>query len=573
MVSWSQSHFLQSLGWATLNSFWQMALLWCIFLAANSIFKFSAHRKYHFSVTAVMAGFAWFVLTFFYFYTTKSTSGVGLFNQAISESNSLLNIFLISASVAYLSLLIFPAYRLFRNWRFVQRIKKEGLQKADLNYRLFVQKFSSYLGIQKKVFVYLSQLATSPVTIGYFKPIILLPVSALSNLSVQQVEAILLHELSHIRRYDYLVNFMISIISTFLYFNPFVKMFIKNIEEEREYCCDQLVLQFGYDKVGYASALLTLEKLSITQPVLAMGATGKNSLLRRIEKIVGLPACQSDREKKKGFKRNRFAGVFAALFCIVLFNSVLIIKETQRIDSHSYAYTDPASPFGLFNDSNDPSELHSTTPAHTLPKNNVWVPSVKSIDERAIPLMSSADVPERAPVMVETNPMLMHVSTDDVENSLTQEQKDKVKTTVDATKQVLTSLQWKEAETLIADVLTEKEKLIAKKKYADELSKNVNWKTIEQNMKAQYESMDWQKINSNVQNAMIAIQLDSLQKNYSIVLAELNKLASEVKSDKEVTVCPVPDQSIEQIQKSKEELSRRVNTIKALRSEKKVVRL
>lgn len=572
MVNWSHSHFLQSLGWATLNSFWQMALLWCFFLAASSLFKLSAHKKYQLSAMSVMAGFAWFVLTFFYFYNTRSISNIALFNHSISESNSLLNIFLISASVTYLSLLIFPAYRLFRNWKFVQRIRKEGLQKANLNYRLFVQKISSHLGIRKKVFVYLSALVTSPVTVGYLKPIILLPIAALNNLSVHQVEAILLHELSHIRRYDYLVNFMISIICTFLYFNPFVKLFIKNIEEERENCCDQLVLQFGYDKVGYASALLTLETLSIAQPVLTIGATGKNYLISRIEKIVGVPACQSDREKKKGFKKNQFAGLFAALFCIVLFNSILILKDTRKTDS--YTFNDTANPFSLFN-GGETSKSHFTTPTNNLPKNNVWVASVQSpSEERTIPLMQTGDVEEEPFVTARIDDAtFMHVEFDEVENSLTKEQKEKVKTTVDATKQVLTSLQWKEAETLIADVLTENEKLIAKGQYARELDKTMNWKNVEQNMKAQYGNIDWQKVNNNVQNAMIAIQLDSLQKNYSIALNQLNKLITEVKTNTQVSISLLPDQSLEQIQKSKQELSSRVNTIKAIRSPKKVVRL
>ena len=211
MANWSQSHFLQSLGWATLNSFWQMALLWCLYLGAGYIFKISSHKKYQLSVLAMVAGFAWFVFSFIYFFKSSSVSTVAFFNQSIQESNSLLNIFLLSASIAYLSLLMFPSYKLFKNWQFVQRLKKEGLHKADLHYRLFVQKIAAQLGIKYKVIVYLSELVRSPLTVGYLKPIILLPIAALNNLSTQQVEAILLHEVSHIRRYDYLVNFMISI--------------------------------------------------------------------------------------------------------------------------------------------------------------------------------------------------------------------------------------------------------------------------------------------------------------------------------------------------------------------------
>lgn len=566
MANWSQFRFLQSLGWATLNSFWQIALLWCIYLAVNSAFKISSHTKYKLAVAAIVTGFVWFAFTFVYYFNSSSVSGIAIFNQTINESNSVLNIFLLSASLAYLSLLIFPSYRLFKNWQFVQRIKKHGLHKADLNYRLFVHKISAQLNIAKKVFVYISELVTSPVTVGYLKPVILLPVAALSNLSTQQVEAILLHELSHIRRYDYLVNFLVSIISTFLYFNPFVKQFTRAIEEERENCCDQLVLQFGYDKLGYASALLILEKLSVLRHALALGAAGKNYLLSRIEKIVGMPACKPDRNQKKRFRRNQFAGLLAALFCIVVFNSILIIKDKKQ-NNNLYASMDFASPFHLFDDNN--YKANYLTPTNRKAETN-WVASAQKKTEKAIPVMKAGDVQELQFDQPE-NSMVINVAQNDVEASLTKEQKQKVKITVDATKKVLGNLQWKEVETVIADVLTEKEKLAARQQYIKELNKADYWKNIEQNMKARYQNIDWQKIDNKMNNALAAIQLDSLQKTYTVVLNQLNKLTNKTKAG--VNICPLPDQSIEQIQETKEELSSRVNTIKALRSAKKIVRL
>jgi beta-lactamase regulating signal transducer with metallopeptidase domain len=561
MASWSQSHFLQSLGWATLNSFWQMALLWCIYLAINSTFKISSDKKYRLAVGAIVTGFLWFVFTFVYYFNSSSVSGIAILNQTISESNNTLNIFLLSASVAYLSLLIFPTYRLFRNWQFVQKIKKEGLQKANLNYRLFVQKISSQLNIGKKVIVYISELVTSPVTVGYLKPIILIPIAALSNLSTQQVEAILLHELSHIRRYDYLVNFIVSIISTFLYFNPFVKQFIRTIEEERENCCDQLVLQYGYDKVGYASALLTLEKLSTSRHALALGAAGKKYLLSRIEKIVGM-------EQKKGFKRNQFAGLLAALFCIIVFNSILIIKDKKENSNNLYASVDLVSPFNLFEGSNSHDKgNYIINPAEY--KTNVK-PALASNQNTEVKKAPETKQGNALAVSLLANNMFMNVAQDDVDASLTKEQKEKVKSTVDATKKVLGNLQWKEVETVIADVLTEKEKQIAKQQYLNQLKKAHYWKNIEQNMKAQYNNMDWQSIDTKMNNALAAIKLDSLEKTYTVILNQLNKVTNEAKA---VNVCPLPDQSIEQIKETKEELSNRVNTIKALRSDKKVVRL
>lgn len=568
MANWSQSQFLQSLGWATLNSFWQMALLWCFYLAANFVFKISSQKKYGLAVAAIVSGFAWFVFTFIYYFKGSSFSGFAFFNPTFDETNRFLNTLLLSASLTYLCLLIFPCYRLIKNWQFVQHIKKQGLQKADLNYRLFVQKISVQLAIGKNIFVYLSQLVTSPATVGYLKPIILLPLAALSNLSTRQVEAILLHELSHIKRYDYLVNFLISIISTFLYFNPFVKQFIKTIDEERENCCDELVLQFGYDKVGYASALLTLEKLSVSQHALALGAAGKNYLLNRIEKIVGMPASQSDREKKKGFRRNQLAGLLAALFCIVVFNSVLIIKDKKQ-NNNLYASADFGSPFNLFDAG--ASKSYTIILPNKKSKAHLQVASAKKNTVKTSSV-TKATIQEQVLYSPQNN-IIINVSQDDVEASLTNEQKQKVKTTVDATKKVLGNLQWKEVENVIADVLTEKEKLLAKKEYLDELNKTVDWKNIEQNMKAQYQNINWEKLDSKINYSLTVVTLDSLQKIYTVVLNQLNKLTSEVKAKAEVNVCPLPDQSIREIQKTKEELSSMVNTIKALRSTKKIVRL
>ena len=564
MANWSQSHLLQSLGWATLNSFWQMALLWCVYSAANYFFRLSPHKKYQLSAVAIFSGFAWFVISFVYFYQHSSISSIGFFNQTISESDNLLRVFLLSASVAYLGLLVFPSYRLFCNWRFVQQIKKEGLQKADLNYRLFVQKISSQLGIRKKVFVYLSELVNSPVTIGYMKPIILLPIAALNNLSTQQVEAILLHELSHIRRYDYLVNFVISIINTILYFNPFMKLFMKNIEEERENCCDQLVLQYGYDRVGYASALLTLEKLSVHHHVLALGATGRNYLLSRIEKIIGM-------EKKKGFRMNQFAGILAALFCIVVFNSILIIKEKKAGADYSFAFNNINTPFNLFDGT---SPAHSTAPEVPNGK-NLWVAKATPKDHAGTSQSQLIiDAPsEPAMQAIQPDIQLMNVAFDDVDGSLTKEQKEKVKSTVAATKKVLSTLQWKEVENSIADAMNDHEKAKARQEYLKALDETVNWQHVEQNMKAQYEKINWNVINNNIDKALTVIELDSLQKNYTAILTQLDKANADCSVKGKVAATPLPDQSVEDINKSRLMLQKKVETIKALRGPKNVVRL
>lgn len=568
MAGWSQSHFLQSLGWATLNSFWQMALLWCLYLSILSLFHIGAHRRYQLAVGAVITGFAWFTISFFIFFLTGTPSLFPVLNQGFERSASLLSSILLSASVTYLALLIFPSYKLFKNWQYVKRIRKEGLEKADLGYRLFVHKVAGHLAIGKKVMIYVSQIVKSPVTVGYIKPIILLPVAVMNHLSVQQVEAILLHELSHIRRYDYLVNFIISIINTLLYFNPFVKQFMKIIEAERETCCDDLVLQFGYDKVSYASALLTLEKASSTTTVLAIGATGKSNLLTRIEKIVGM-------EKKKKFSFTQFAAVLAALICILAFNSFLIIKEEKK-NNYSFAYNNFANPFMVFNSEDGTSPVHSITPVPaTSSTQNLAVAEHPAQQEHknVLPLTTSAPViPGAYEESRPADPQFVQVAADDVDMHLTREEKDQVHKTVTTTKKVVSNLQWKEIETAIGDVMNKQEKAVTKQLYMKQMENTVDWANVEKNLKANYENINLNNINTKLNDALVTIELDSIQRCYTAIYNSLEKAETQAKAKAKVTVSPMPDASLEEINKAKENVAREIELIKAQRT-KKVIRL
>jgi len=557
-----QSHFLQTLGWATLNSFWQMAILWCAFLGVNHFFKLSANNRYKAAVTAMLLGFGWFVASAILYYQNHSST-YAFFENTIPHSNNILNVCLFSASVTYLLLLIFPTFRLFKNWQFVQSIKKEGLEKADLRYRLFVQKIAAHLGIAKKVKLVVSSLVSSPVTVGYLKPIILLPVAAMNQLSTAQVEAVLLHELSHIRRYDYLVNFIVSIIHTLLYFNPFAKLFMNAIEADRETCCDELVLQFGYDKVGYASALLQLEKLSGRYKALALAAAGKQNLLTRIEKIVGM-------EKKKAFRFVQIIPLAAALICILLFNSVLIIKDAKTGTAISYAADSVFMPWQLQQVHGTkkillPTQKQTTQQANDLTASNqIKIDIVTGEPQQNVNENLSSDVQERED--------FVHVNFDDVDGRLSKDEKERVKTTVETTKKVVGALQWKEIETSLADVMNRKEKAMARQEYYEELNK-VNWQNIEQNMKANYDKLNWQVIQENVNKAMAQVQMDSLQTVYAQALTELQKAEKEIGAKAKVKCAPLPDCSVEQMNVAKETLRKNLDSLKAATRPKKVVQL
>ena len=136
-----------------------------------------------------------------------------------------------------------------------------------------------------------------PTVIGWLKPVVLLPASALAALSPQQLEAILAHELAHIRRHDYLVNLLQTLVETLLFYHPAVWWLSRRIRIERENCCDDLAVSLCGDPVAYANALADLESLrSETAPThhIAMAATG-GALLQRVRRLLGAPSSHSGR--------------------------------------------------------------------------------------------------------------------------------------------------------------------------------------------------------------------------------------------------------------------------------------
>jgi beta-lactamase regulating signal transducer with metallopeptidase domain len=556
MTSFGNSAFLQALGWATLNSIWQMAALWVIFLLAKHFLRFSSDNKYAFAVGSICLGFIWFCYTFAVFYTKGSSEAVSIIDLTVVADSIYLPVVLSAASITYLLLLILPVYRLISNWQYMLRIKKYGLQKAQLCHRLFVEKTAMQLGIKKKVKVYISHLLSSPVTIGFLKPIILLPVAALSNLTANQVEAILLHELSHIKRRDYLINLVITFIHMILYFNPFVKLFMKSVEAERENCCDEMVLQFEYDKLSYASALLTLEKASASTQLLMICAADKKYLLQRIERIVGI-------HKKPSFNFSNFAGAFVLLVLVFMVNAVIITSKEQK---SPFPFIDDFSqPFTFFNSDRQlksPEEKVDRPPFHS--QENIATIEVPGDYEIVDYVVTPSD--EAAPV----DESFVYVTADEAELNLTPEEKTQVSTTIANTKKVLKTLQWQEVEKSIADVMTEQEKLGVKQEYLHEIE-NINWKALEKSLKIEYDNVDWNKMNENLSSALTVIKLDSAQKVYKKAISQINKAHSKTTCNNS-TQLPIPDVSICDVKKAKEKLKQQIVEIDSIRN-KKVVKL
>ena len=305
------SPFLQALGYAIANSLWQMAIVWILFSLMNIILRPVAANKFRLGIAAQLTGFIWFIVTLEFYFKKCSDAFAGnslyhtsdiavIFPESNHSFSSVVLNVLIKAeqllpflSFAYLLLLGVLLIRWTNQYYRTQFIRSKGLQEIDERWKLFVEQIAQQLNIYNKIDIYVSKLITSPLTIGFVKPIILVPLASINHLTVSQLEAVLLHEIAHIKRYDYLLNIIISVVETTLFFNPFVQLISKQIKRERENSCDDWVLQFKYNPAMYAEALLQIAYLSNNQNTVAasfsMNAAKQNGdLSSRVKRIIGI---------------------------------------------------------------------------------------------------------------------------------------------------------------------------------------------------------------------------------------------------------------------------------------------
>ncbi|MCK4850448.1 MAG: hypothetical protein KAT11_03810, partial [Phycisphaerae bacterium] len=150
------------------------------------------------------------------------------------------------------------------------------------------------LGITRTVRMLESALVEVPTVVGWLKPVILIPASSLMGISPQQLEAVLLHELAHIRRFDYPVNLLQTLAETLGFYHPAVWWVSRRIRVERENCCDDVAVQALGDKLRYARALARMEENRKRAPELAVAANG-SSLLHRVGRLLGYPGHEKAR--------------------------------------------------------------------------------------------------------------------------------------------------------------------------------------------------------------------------------------------------------------------------------------
>jgi beta-lactamase regulating signal transducer with metallopeptidase domain len=179
---------------------------------------------------------------------------------------------------------MFFSLRLLGGWVVTQRLARRAVRPVAPDILSLARRVAGRLALDRMVRVFESSAVVVPMLVGCFKPAVLLPVAALSGLTPTQLEALLAHELAHVRRHDYLVNMLQSVVETLLFYHPAVWWVSRDVRAAREYCCDDLAVGVC-DPLIYATALADLAAMT-PKPHLALAATD-GSLVARVRRILG----------------------------------------------------------------------------------------------------------------------------------------------------------------------------------------------------------------------------------------------------------------------------------------------
>jgi bla regulator protein blaR1 len=301
--------FSETIGWTLVHSLWQSAL---VLVAVMIVMRWVPLRlsrlRYAIACSGVVASVVIACATFFFYnssaspYIThiptstpnlsltqivqSSEGSASVLESGIATTMSALNENMpIIVAMWAVGMLVF-SLRLFTGWWTINRLKSDAVAIVGFWHDQLCS-LAKQLGIDEHIMLAENPRITTPMVIGFLKPIVLVPTGMLTGLSTEQIETIFVHELAHIKRYDYIINLLQVLIETIFFFNPFVWIMSNIIRREREYCCDDDVVKIHGGTLAYAHALAQLEEWKLSKSTFALAlAANKNQLLNRIKRIM-----------------------------------------------------------------------------------------------------------------------------------------------------------------------------------------------------------------------------------------------------------------------------------------------
>ncbi|MBK1442398.1 M56 family metallopeptidase [Parapedobacter sp. ISTM3] len=291
------------LGWAIFHSLWVGAVLYGLLMLVFQLSNWRAKTKASLLAAALSVLLTFFCLTFFYDLInrilssqpiTVTGSDIALlqlidYDSSVSIQSHMERYFPVVAAFYILGVFL-QSVLVVNGFRKLHVIRKQGLLEVPDSWKTLFASTKQQLGLHRPIAFHLSTLVDLPMVIGHLKPIILFPMALYTGMRMDQVEAVLIHELAHIKRSDYFVNLVKTLTETLLFFNPFVWLIGRMLEVERENACDDVVVGFMGRPVQYARTLLWLEEQrQLPRHSLAMQAIDKKKqLLHRIQRMTNM---------------------------------------------------------------------------------------------------------------------------------------------------------------------------------------------------------------------------------------------------------------------------------------------
>lgn len=315
---------IKALGWTLLHSLWQGLLIFAILWAILATIRHKSPQfRYLLSLAGLVTLLLWMAGTFTS-YLPQLVPASPIVTQQLMEANEvdLLDVPVVPTAILpignassweqnlgqmeqtlsalidrhapllvkiwLMGVLLF-AFRWLASVYYTYRLRSIQTSVLPKKWQEEVQNLATVLGITKSVRLLESAKVDVPMIIGHLQPVILIPVGALTGLTPEQIRAILMHELAHIRRYDFLINMVLSGLEVILFYHPAFWWIANIIRQEREKCCDDIAIEVCGNAKFYARTLLIMEEKR-QQRSLAMAFQGnKNQLLHRIKRICLVP--------------------------------------------------------------------------------------------------------------------------------------------------------------------------------------------------------------------------------------------------------------------------------------------
>ena len=306
-----------------LHSIWQAALLLSVYLLVNNIEKkFHPLQKRNFLYILLLSQLSISIITFLSFINGSRFALTIGFTNALKQPHLLFlsNYYSIIFTI-YMIIVLIKFLQIIFQWTIFKTKYAEKLKKPSANLKAFILYHSQQLSLRRTVTLWFSNTIKTPVTFGFFKPVILLPISLINNITTQQAEIIILHELIHIKSKDYLLNWFLLFMETIYFFNPFIKIAAEKLTLEREKNCDIQVLNYEYGVVRYAETLYEIAQNNIFLKRFQLGVFKNNSQLYK--RIIFF-----SNDKNLSFKKCNLFFLIVLGFLLTGFISFLMVGKT-----------------------------------------------------------------------------------------------------------------------------------------------------------------------------------------------------------------------------------------------------